>query len=199
MGSWWTGISTGSSFITTLWAVWNPNATWVDVKVGDFNGDGKADITGRYLQGGSWWTGLSTGSSFTTSLWAEWNPSATWVDVQVGDFNGDGKADITGRYLQGSSWWTGISTWFLLHHKPLGRLERQRHLGGRTLGRLRLMQAMGRSSFAVRIVSTTRQKPCRTRVRRPASSAESRSRAKRGQHFCNSSFSLSTKKLASNP
>jgi hypothetical protein len=82
----------------------------VDVKAGDFDGDGKADITGRYLEGGQWWTAISTGSSFTTSLWATWNPAATWVDVQVADFNGDGKADLTGRYLQGGQWWTAIST-----------------------------------------------------------------------------------------
>jgi hypothetical protein len=29
-GSWWTGISTGTSFSTTMWAQWNPNVTWVD-------------------------------------------------------------------------------------------------------------------------------------------------------------------------
>lgn len=81
----------------------------MDVRVGDFNGDGKADITGRWLEGGSWWTGLSTNSSFATSMWASWNPNVTWVDAQVGDFDGDGKADITARWLEGGSWWTGIS------------------------------------------------------------------------------------------
>jgi len=33
----------------------------VDVKVGDFNGDGKADITGRVGQNGQWWTAVSNG------------------------------------------------------------------------------------------------------------------------------------------
>jgi hypothetical protein len=80
------------------------------LKVGDFNGDGKADITGRVLQSGEWWTGISTGTSFTASLWTTWSPNVTWVDVQVGDFNGDGKADITGRVLQSGEWWTGLST-----------------------------------------------------------------------------------------
>jgi autotransporter-associated beta strand protein len=110
-GNWWTSISNGSNgFTTSFWANWNPNVTWVDVKVGDFSGDGKADITGRYLQGGSWWTGVSTGSGFVTSQWAAWNPNLTWVDVNVGDFSGDGKADLTARYLQGGSWWTATST-----------------------------------------------------------------------------------------
>jgi autotransporter-associated beta strand protein len=109
-GSWWTALSTGSTFNTSLWASWSPAATWVDVSVGDFNGDGKADLTARYLQTGQWWTAISTGSSFVTSLWATWNPNATWVDVKVGDFNGDGKADITARWLEGGQWYVGQST-----------------------------------------------------------------------------------------
>jgi hypothetical protein len=60
--------------------------TWVDVQVGDFNGDGKADITGRALQTGGWWTGVSNGSAFTTSMWATWSTAVSWVDVRAGDF-----------------------------------------------------------------------------------------------------------------
>jgi hypothetical protein len=41
-GTWWVGLSNGSSFNTTLWATWSTAVTWVDVQVGDFNGDGKA-------------------------------------------------------------------------------------------------------------------------------------------------------------
>jgi len=109
-GQWWTSVPNGSGgFTSSLWDTWNPGVTWVDVKVGDFNGDGKIDIVGRALETGQWWVAQSTGSSFTNGLWASWNPNVTWVGVQVGDFNGDGKADITGRWLQGGSWWTGIS------------------------------------------------------------------------------------------
>jgi FG-GAP repeat len=60
--------------------------TWVDVQVGDFNGDGKADIVGRVQQSGQWWAGISNGSFFNNSLWATWNPNVTWVDVHTGDF-----------------------------------------------------------------------------------------------------------------
>jgi hypothetical protein len=84
-GSWWTGISTGSSFNTSMWTTWNPNVTWVDVQVGDFNGDGKSDITGRVLSTGQWWTAVSSGSAFTNSLWATWSTAVTWVDVRSGD------------------------------------------------------------------------------------------------------------------
>jgi autotransporter-associated beta strand protein len=110
-GQWWVGISNGSSgFTTKLWTTWSTAVTWVDVKVGDFDGDGKADIVGRVLETGQWWVAKSTGSSFTNSLWATWSTAATWVDVKVGDFTADGKSDITGRWLQGGQWWTGVST-----------------------------------------------------------------------------------------
>jgi hypothetical protein len=56
------------------------------VQVGDFNGDGLSDITGRVQQNGQWWTGISTNSSFQTSLWAGWNPNVSWVDVHHGDY-----------------------------------------------------------------------------------------------------------------
>jgi hypothetical protein len=110
-GQWYVGLSNGSTgFTTSRWAAWSTGATWVDVKVGDFDGDGKADIAARYLQGGSWWVGHSTGSFFTTSLWATWSTGVTWVDVQVGDLNGLGKSDIIGRALQTGGWWAGLST-----------------------------------------------------------------------------------------
>jgi hypothetical protein len=112
-GSWWTALSNGTSFVTSSapWASWSTSATWVDVHVGDFNGDGRADIIGRAFENGQWYVGLSNGSTgFTTSLWDTWSTGATWVDVQVGDFNGDGKADITGRALESGDWWTGLST-----------------------------------------------------------------------------------------
>jgi subtilisin-like proprotein convertase family protein len=111
-GSWWTGISTGNSFTTTMWAQWSTVPTWVDVRVGDFNGDGMDDITARYKEAGAWWTGISTGNSFDTGSqpWAQWSPNVTWADVRVGDFNGDGKADIVGRWLEAGVWFAGIST-----------------------------------------------------------------------------------------
>jgi autotransporter-associated beta strand protein len=108
-GQWWTGISTGSGFITTFWGTWSTKVTWVDVQVGDFNGDGKADITGRWLEGGEWWLGQSTGSAYITSMWDAWSPVVTWVDVGVGDFNGDGLPDLVGRIQTNGQWWAAVS------------------------------------------------------------------------------------------
>jgi glucose/arabinose dehydrogenase len=70
--------------------------------VGDFNGDGKADIF-RYLAGTSGADMfLSNGSSFVHDQ--SWTPAGIGSDNKwyTGDFNGDGKAD-TFRYLAGSS------------------------------------------------------------------------------------------------
>jgi len=109
-GQIWSGVTTGSSFNSSLWATLNPNVTWVDVLTGDFTGDGRTDIAARDLETGQWWVAVSTGSSFTTTLWDTWNPNVTWVNVQVGDFNGDGKVDIIGRPFGEGHWWVAQST-----------------------------------------------------------------------------------------
>jgi uncharacterized protein (TIGR03118 family) len=109
-GQWWVTLSAGATAgSTTLWATWSPMVNWVDVKIGDFNGDGKADVIGRVQSTGQWWLGASTGSSLTTTLWTTWSSAVTWVDVQVADFNGDGKADLAGRVQSSGQWWVSQS------------------------------------------------------------------------------------------
>jgi hypothetical protein len=110
-GQWFVAISNGSTgFSSSLWVSWSPAVTWVDVKVGDFNGDGFSDIIGRVSQSGQWWEALSNGSNgFSNQVWATWNPNANWVDVKVGDFNGDGRDDITSRVASSGQWWTALS------------------------------------------------------------------------------------------
>jgi hypothetical protein len=59
----------------------------VDVQVGDWNGDGKADIAGRYKETGQWWVGISDGAGhFNTALWNTWSPAVSWTNVRSGLF-----------------------------------------------------------------------------------------------------------------
>ena len=85
-GQWYVSLSNGTNhFNTSLWDSWSasPAVTWIDLQIGDFNGDGKDDIAERYQQGGLWYVGLSNGSKFTTSLWDAWPTSANWTDVRL--------------------------------------------------------------------------------------------------------------------
>ena len=114
-GQWVVSISTGTTpandaFSTSVWTNWSTTTTWVDVQVGDLNGDGRADIIGRSAIG-QWWVNRSTGTSFGAALYyGNWSTSTTWRDVRVGDFNGDGRDDIVGRSSIGQLWLSEVST-----------------------------------------------------------------------------------------
>jgi hypothetical protein len=90
----------------TQWACWyaGPGFSWLDVRVGDFNGDGKLDLEAR-TPDGKVFVALGNGSSCFApqTLWACWyaGPGFAWQDVQVGDFNHDGKADLVARTPDG--------------------------------------------------------------------------------------------------
>jgi hypothetical protein len=102
------GVSNGSAIATTLWGAWNEAADWRDVKVGDFNGDGRDDIIGRTASG-QWWLARSNGAGFVMSPHATWSGTAVWVNVNVGDFNGDGVADLAGRVQSSGIWYITLS------------------------------------------------------------------------------------------
>ena len=78
-----------------------PSARWTVQAVGDFNGDGKADILWRHSLG-------------LLDLWLMNGPSVVgqgplgaagpeWAIQGIGDFNGDAKADILWRHSSGRS------------------------------------------------------------------------------------------------
>src|SRR4029434_4019570 len=70
------------------------------IRVGDFNGDGKADILGRDAGGtvAVWSMNGPTITSYSTiaNVWTGWSIAG------VGDFNGDGTADILWRDAGGT-------------------------------------------------------------------------------------------------
>ncbi|MGE5474893.1 MAG: FG-GAP-like repeat-containing protein, partial [Ignavibacteriales bacterium] len=110
----WT--STGSGFQNNTYGTWwcsgtgNYNAGWITGRVvsGDFNGDGKDDITafydyGNYVINAHTW--LSTGEMFQLNAW--WSSNSYLASnitgrVVAGDFNEDGKADIAAFYDYGN-------------------------------------------------------------------------------------------------
>lgn len=93
---WFIYRSTGTEFHTFTYAVasW-ADVDWKDVRVGDFNGDGLADIAGR--NAGQWTVSLNTGigrgpftdefAGFTTSVWGGW-VEVDWRAVAAADATG---------------------------------------------------------------------------------------------------------------
>jgi hypothetical protein len=95
---------------STLWTTsfsdalgWNGLNYANSIRLGDVNGDGKADVCGRGSSGID--CALSNGNGFAAPrLWttsysdiAGWNNEVYANTIQLGDLNGDGKADICGR------------------------------------------------------------------------------------------------------
>ncbi|QUP56489.1 hypothetical protein GO998_22665 (plasmid) [Ralstonia syzygii] len=105
----WTSLG-DAQFDVTSFRPWSgyaiPNGLWL---VGDFNGDGKADIV-HVVDGSDYvnvW--LSNGDgTFNVNSFSPWSgyamPNGLWL---VGDFNGDGRADIV-HVVDGSDY---VNVW----------------------------------------------------------------------------------------
>ncbi len=106
------GISTetpsGRAFTTSTWGSLTNVTDWTIV-VGDFNGDGMADLMNRAASDGTFWLAQSTGSGFQNSYWGGLLNSISWTDITAGDYNGDGRTDLVSR-AQDGTWWASIST-----------------------------------------------------------------------------------------
>jgi RHS repeat-associated protein len=79
---------------------------------GDFNGDGKSDITCYTGSGGNWHTVVSTGNGWQSINGSGGPAPAVPVGDQcfIGDFNGDGKSDMTCYTGSSGNWHTVVST-----------------------------------------------------------------------------------------
>jgi hypothetical protein len=75
-------------------------ALWKVSGIGDFDGDGKADILWRHVTGTvALWLMNGQALSFSNTfanIWPEWSIAC------VGDFNGDGHVDILWRNIAGN-------------------------------------------------------------------------------------------------
>ena len=102
----WRNSTTGQVYIwlmngTTLTSSGNLGTTtitsdWSIAGVGDFNGDGKADIVWQNSTTGQVYIWLMNGTTIANSQSVA-TVSSGWNIQGIGDFNGDGKADILWR------------------------------------------------------------------------------------------------------
>jgi hypothetical protein len=100
----WRNDGTGANVIWKSGIASTPQAvtgvttqSWKVVGVGDFDGDGKADVFWRNTSNGAttiWKAGNSTTLQATTAV-----TDQNWRVQQIGDFNGDGKSDVLWRNI----------------------------------------------------------------------------------------------------
>lgn len=121
VGSWWKLSYDGTTWSTTFVGSWGIPDQWVDTVSGDFDGDGKQDIAGRWQEKGQWWMLSDAAAPATDATYAaknvqigQWNPAASWTEVVAGNFTGDADGKDTIAGLTGPSWWllerTGASS-----------------------------------------------------------------------------------------
>jgi uncharacterized protein GlcG (DUF336 family) len=113
-GDWFIGQSTGSAFVVTPWVSnFGTLGTAVEnVFVGDFNGDGKADVAIHNSDTGDWFVGRSTGSALVIEPFIAnfGNRGRAVEEVFVGDFNNDGLTDVAVHNQGTGDWYVGLST-----------------------------------------------------------------------------------------
>ncbi|RDB07849.1 LamG-like jellyroll fold domain-containing protein [Runella aurantiaca] len=86
-----------NGFSCSLWN--NVNVTG-QITVGDFNADGRTDVTGKNQTTNQYQLYISTGTGFTAYPFPEFPTFRSYV---VGDFTGDGKTDIYGIINEGGT------------------------------------------------------------------------------------------------
>ncbi len=92
---------TSTAAITSQGNVVAPDASWSVAGIGDFNGDGQADVLWRQSSGSiAMW--LMNGSAVSSSAAATYQgnavaPDASWSVVEIGDFDGNGSSDMLWR------------------------------------------------------------------------------------------------------
>ncbi|GKY86575.1 GEVED domain-containing protein [Sinisalibacter aestuarii] len=77
----------GESFSFERWGTLYKGAEWVDLNLGDFNGDGLIDFAGRRTDLGRWTVMESNGTGFDRDFYGTWDEDVNWQNVMVGNFD----------------------------------------------------------------------------------------------------------------
>jgi len=124
--------ASGTGIVDDEWKYFaNSASQLINLRFGDFNGDGKTDVFATW--GGKWHVAFTNSSGTgTAGGWQDFGTSNISVqDLAFGDFNGDGKTDVFSSF---SSAWnvaftnssgTGSSGWQVLNNysDPLSSLK----------------------------------------------------------------------------
>src|SRR5204863_456180 len=87
-----TAILAGEGYLRTV-----ADLNWTIAGVGDFDGDGKADILWRNTSTGQNYIYLMSGTAILTEGYLRTVAGQSWQVAGIGDFDGDGKDDILRR------------------------------------------------------------------------------------------------------
>ncbi len=111
-GTWTLGISSGTGWTAASWAggPTPPGEMWKACFVGDYNGDGRADIA-CHSGAAKWTIGLAAANGWSMQIWDSGPvPTAEPGDACLpADFNGDGLTDLA-CHTGGGTWSVGIAT-----------------------------------------------------------------------------------------
>ena len=139
-GFWTVGFSDGSGLDPdTRWARWTTARDWLGVIVGDFNGDGRDDISGRVDapdpagNGGGIYVSFSDGDFVRTRIQSAWSKSRPWTDEAAVDVNGDGRDDIVGRTADTNAFYAALGAEDLTVKRAMRIGYRGRLAAGREL------------------------------------------------------------------
>ncbi|HET8955114.1 MAG TPA: VCBS repeat-containing protein [Solirubrobacterales bacterium] len=116
-GNWWLGVHDGQALAwsnvgNTLGAfgdIWDGRPFWI----GDFDGDGKADVLFYAPADGNWWLGSHDGAKLAWSLAGNTLSTPNFGDIWdgrpfwVGDFSGAGRAEVLFYTPGDGNWWRG--------------------------------------------------------------------------------------------